>query len=99
MATYSKDINKFNITVILRLSHSFIFLVFFQALNLFMKKCWPLVKNHWKYINLISGRVIYQSDNTLAIDEAKITLKMLKELLPKEHLIDVEKIEARRLQK
>lgn len=70
-----------------------------QALNLFIKKCWPLIIHHWKYVNLISGKILYQSENDLAISESKITLKMLKELLPKEeNLIDIECIEAKRLE-
>ncbi|XP_065213448.1 TELO2-interacting protein 2-like [Planococcus citri] len=67
------------------------------ALNLCLRWCWPVAYQHWRRINVIAGRIIFNSNKTEVIKEAEICIRSLKDIAPKDTaILDVETIRSRK---
>ncbi|XP_065221367.1 TELO2-interacting protein 2-like [Planococcus citri] len=67
------------------------------ALNLCLRWCWPVADQHWRRINVIAGRIIFNSENTEAIRKAEICIRSLKDIAPKDAaILDVEAIRSKK---
>ena len=49
-----------------------------QALYSFATNCWPFLETHWRFVNVVAGRIVYRSLNQEAIEIAERILRRLE---------------------